>query len=281
MLASLALFSLLSPGFAPQTQRVVSLTGRFERVPFRSKVLDNERELVVYLPPMYESEPKRRFPVLYLHDGQNVFDGATSYLPNREWRADEAAESLIGAGLIEPIVMVGIPNMGVERANEYLPTRARMGSDEAGGKADLYTKMLAEEIKPMIDARFRTKPDRRNTATGGSSFGGIVTLHIGLTRPDVFGKLLVVSPSVWWDGRTILKAVERFEGPKPKVWIDMGTQEGGPRATQDARDLYAAFQKKGWRPKRDVVYVEEGFAQHNEDAWARRFPSMLQYLFGR
>jgi predicted alpha/beta superfamily hydrolase len=140
--------------------------------------------------------------------------------------------------------------------------------------------MLVEEIKPLIDRRFRTKPDRLNTAVGGSSFGGILTLHIGLTRPDVFGKLLVVSPSVWWDGRVILKSVDSFKGPKPKVWIDMGTQEG-PNSLRDARDLYASFLKRGWKSPREVVFVEEGFAQHNEEAWARRFPSMLQYLFGR
>ncbi len=280
LLAGLSIVGLGSQSATPP-ERTHSLSGTFRSIPaFPSKVLGNQRDLMVYLPPQYESEPRRRFSVLYLHDGQNVFDGFTSYLPNREWRADEAAEMLIRANLIEPIIMVAIPNMGAERADEFLPTRRKMGSNEMGGKADLYAQMLATEIKPHIDREFRTKPDRRNTAVGGSSFGGIVTLHIGLTHPQVFGKLLVVSPSVWWDDRVMLKRVKAFVGPKPKVWIDMGTQEG-PGGVADGKALFEAFVAQGFKTPGDVTYVVQQGAAHNEDAWAARMPSMLTYLFGR
>lgn len=279
MLGSYVLL-LASLGSTGVQERVSSLTGTFETLPaFGSKVLGNERDLLVYLPPQYASEPKRRFPVLYLHDGQNVFDGKTSFLPNREWRADEAAEALIRARLIEPILIVAIPNMGMERANEYLPTQVKRGSEAMGGKGDLYTRMVADEIKPMIDAKYRTKPDRGNTGVGGSSLGGVITLHMGLSRPEVFGKLLVVSPSLWWDNRLMLARAKEFKGPRPKVWLDMGTMEG-PQGLRDARDLNAILQAKGWKAGRDLAYFEEGFAQHNEDAWARRMPSMLTFLFG-
>ncbi len=250
---------------------------------FESRVLGNSRTLVVYLPPGYEAESDRRYPVFYLHDGQNVFDGMTSYLPNKEWRADEAAEALIRGGLIEPLIIVGIENAGVDRANEYLPTRSRRGTggDEMGGKADLYGRFLVEEVMPFVNRTYRTKTGARHTALGGSSFGGIVTLHLGLTRPRDFGRLAVVSPSLWWDGELMVKRVEGLEKKLPlKVWLDMGTAEG-PTLVPLLERTFAAFQRHGWREGRDVaMYVDQG-AVHNEDAWARRFGMILLYLFGR
>src|SRR5689334_20785353 len=123
--------------------RKTSLTGIIKAHPdFESKILGNKRNVWVYLPPNYESEPKRSFPVLYMHDGQNVFDGMTSYIPNLEWRVDEAAEALIKAKVVEPIIIVAVSNAQMDRANEYLPTRRKMRDMEMGGKADLYGKFL-------------------------------------------------------------------------------------------------------------------------------------------
>ncbi len=264
-----------------QPQRRVTKTGTIvfhEAV--ESKVLNNKRRVWIYLPPGY-AESKERYPVLYMHDGQNVFSGDTSYLPNLEWRADEAAEALIKAKLIPPIVIVAIANAEVERANEFLPTRARMGSQEAGGKADLYGKFITDELMPFVNKTYRTKTGPANTGLAGSSFGGIVTLHVGLTRPDVFGKLGVLSPSVWWDDRVMIKRVEAL--PKKlgsRIWMDMGTLEG-PGAVTDARRLRDALTAKGWKEGVDLVYYEDGFAVHNEGAWASRIGMILLYLFGR
>jgi predicted alpha/beta superfamily hydrolase len=265
-----------------EPKRVTSLTGIVRKhVNFHSNVLGNDRDLVVYLPPGYDEHSGRRYPVLYMHDGQNVFDGMTSYIPNQEWRADEAAQALIEANAIEPIIIVGINNAGMDRGNEYLPTRRQMGSDFVGGRADKYGDMIVNEIKPLIDRTYRTKPDRANTGLCGSSFGGIITLHLGITRPNVFGKLAVVSPSVWWDERVMLKRVAALpRKPNVKMWVDMGTDEG-PGAVRDAADLRDALIRKGFQPGKDLLYYLDRGAKHNEAAWAGRFDAILLYLFGK
>lgn len=281
LLTIACLAAIVSTAIPQGSARKSSLTGNIKHhANFHSKVLNNDRHVIVYLPPDYETNINRRYPVLYMHDGQNVFDGMTSYIPNQEWRADEAAESLISSGLIEPVIIVGIDNAGVERANEYLPTTmTRPDGTKWGGKADLYGKMLIEEIKPFIDQTYRTKKDRSNTALGGSSFGGVITLHLGLTRPDVFSKLLVVSPSLWWDHNLLIKKLEELKNkPNQKIWIDMGTAEGDSSVTS-AKEAADALVKKGMSMGRDIaLYIDSG-AEHNEIAWARRFPSMLTFLF--
>ncbi|MCC7435144.1 MAG: alpha/beta hydrolase [Methanoregulaceae archaeon] len=259
-----------------------SLTGTIEKLPaFESKALGNSRDVLVYLPPNYANEPKRRYPVAYFHDGQNVFDGATSFIPNQEWRADETAEAMINAGLIEPIIIVAVANAGAARGDEFLPTRFTFRGSTIGGKADDYGRMLADEIKPEIDRRFRTRKDATSTAVIGSSFGGILSLHLGLSRPKTFGKIGVMSPSVWVDERVMIKRVaELTTRPKLKVWLDIGSTEG-PDAARDTRDLRDALLTKGWRTGRDVLYFEEPRGEHNEAAWARRLPMVFKYLFGK
>jgi predicted alpha/beta superfamily hydrolase len=266
--------------YIAQNQRVVSLTGNIEKlVGFESKTLQNRRNISVYLPPQYDLDKLRRFPVLYMHDGQNVFDGSTSYIPNQEWRADEAAEALINAGLIEPIIIVGIDNGQAARADEYLPWRIKMGSNEGGGKADLYGKMLTEEVMPLVNAKYRTKTGAANTGLLGSSFGGVITSYLGVTRPDVFGKLGIVSPSVWVNGRELLKTVKPLKN-RQRIWIDMGTKEGSG-AVADARALFDSYKAAGWREGKDITLVIDGNAEHNELAWSRRIMSILSYLFGK
>jgi predicted alpha/beta superfamily hydrolase len=263
-----------------QPQRIASLTGNIQKLDgFESKVLKNKRNITVYLPPSYKTETKRRFPVIYMHDGQNVFDGMTSYIPNQEWRADEAAESLINAGIIEPVIIVAIDNGGSERGNEYLPTKIKMGDNEFGGKADLYGKMLTDEIMPLINQKYRTKTGPENTGLIGSSLGGVISSYLGIIHPDIFGRLGVCSPSVWVDNQILLKLVTTPKNAKrPKVWIDCGGQEPGSMVS-GAKALYDVYVKDGWKPKTDIILLIEPNAGHNETAWARRLPSILTYLF--
>jgi len=267
-------------------QQPHTLTGdiRFHKS-FHSKILNNDRDVIIYLPPGYESNKNKRYPVLYLHDGQNLFDGATSFIPGKEWRVDETAQSLIAAGKIEPLIVVGIYNAGKDRIDEYTPT-----ADEKykmGGKADLYGRMLVEELKPFIDSTYRTRKDAGHTGLGGSSLGGIVSLYLGLKYGDVFGRVAAVSPSVWFANKQIVHYTEALSRrPKIRIWLDMGTKEGRtPKEAQqsvlDARLLKETLQKKGWKPGKDLSYFEAEGAEHNETAWAARVEPILEFLFSR
>ncbi len=259
-------------------REIHTLAGTVERHPdFRSATLGTTRRVWVYLPPQYAAEPGRRFPVLYLQDGQNVFDGATAFLAGKEWEADETVERLSEEGRIEPLVVVAVDNGGERRAFEYLPTRdARLGD---GGGADLYGRMLVEELKPWVDARYRTRTGREDTGIAGSSFGGIVSLYVGLRHADVFGNIAALSPSVWVDDRHIVRFVDALPGrPGTRIWIDIGTREGGGAVT-DARALRDALVREGWREGVDLRYVEAAGAVHDEVAWAKRLPAVLEFLF--
>lgn len=243
---------------------------------FPSAVLELERDVIVYLPPGYDAGDAR-YPVLYLHDGQNLFDPATAHVEGQHWRLGETADALIAAGLLAPLIMVGVANTGTARIHEYTPTRdARLG----GGRADHYAHLLVEELKPLIDRSYRTRVGPADTGMAGSSLGGLVSLHIGLSRPDVFGLVAALSPSVWWDRRVILTTVRRAR-PRPelRLWVDMGTAEGR-RALDDARLLKAALVGAGWRPDHDLHYAEYEGGTHSETAWADRAGAMLRWLFG-
>lgn len=249
---------------------------------FHSRFLSPDRDIIVYLPHGYEKEKKKRYPVLYLHDGQNIFDGATSYIPGMEWRVDETAQALIAAGEIRPLIIVGVYNTGVNRVDEYTPTKD--AKVRQGGKADLYGRMLVEELKPFIDAQYRTLRTSKETGLGGSSLGGLVSLYLGLKYPQVFGKLAVVSPSVWWDERKIVRDVQALKKrPRLRLWMDIGTKEGDTpeNATKDTRALRDALVAKGWKENSDLKYFEAEGAEHNEKAWAERVAPMLKFLFGK
>ena len=242
---------------------------------FVSQYVPYRRDLVVYLPPDYEGE-ERHYPVLYLHDGQNLFDPETAYVRGMDWKADETADSLIRAGEIEPLIIVGIFNTGEHRIEEYTPTRDRK---LGGGHAELYGQMLVEELKPFIDERYRTLADAHNTGLGGSSLGGLATLYLGFTHPEVFGKLAVLSPSVWWDNKAILKII-RATQPKPrlKIWLSMGTEES-KSGLRDANSLRDTLVGKGWKEGDDLHYEVISGGKHDEAAWAEKVEPVLRYLF--
>jgi predicted alpha/beta superfamily hydrolase len=261
-----------------------TLTGEFRtHKGFHSRFLSADRDVLVYLPPGYDANKKQRYPVLYLHDGQNLFDGATSFIKGAEWRVDEAAQSLIQSKAIEPVIIVGIYNAGKDRIDEYTPTAD--AKYKMGGKADLYGRMIVEELKPFIDSTYRTLRDAKNTGLGGSSLGGLVSLYLALKYPNVFGEAAVVSPSVWWDKKMIVREVEAMKKrPRLRIWLDTGTKEGGNKSdaeetTTNARQLRDALVAKGWKEGKDLKYFEAEGAQHNEGAWAQRVEPMLRFLY--
>lgn len=276
------LFAVSGAGFAQQPH---TLTGDIRtHKSFHSKILNNDRDVLVYLPPGYDAAKEKRYSVFYMHDGQNLFDGATSFIPGQEWRVDETAQSLIAAGKLEPLIIVGVYNTK-DRIDEYTP--AEDAKYKKGGKADLYGRMLIEELKPFIDARYRTKKDARHTGIGGSSLGGLVSLYLALKYGDVFGRVAVVSPSVWFADKQIVHYVEALpKKPKVRIWMDIGTKEGSnsedaQRTVSDARLLQETLIKKGWQPGKDLRYFEADGAEHNEKAWAARVEFILTFLFPR
>jgi predicted alpha/beta superfamily hydrolase len=247
---------------------------------FESPQLHNQRDILVYLPPSY-TKTSKRYPVLYMHDGQNLFDAATSFAG--EWHVDETMEALSPEG-IEAIV-VGIPNAGEKRLDEYSPfNQLRIG----GGHGDQYLAFIAETLKPMIDRTFRTCPERENTALFGSSMGGFISLYGFFRFPQVFGLAGIMSPAFWFARGAIYTYVENAPFSPGKIYLDVGTREhGGGRTTLKAhsRRYYASVRrmqrtlvKKGYRPRHDLLYVEEKWAGHEEQAWARRLPAAIRFL---
>ena len=214
---------------------------------FPSEFLKHDRDVLVWLPPGYDWS-EARYPVLYMHDGQNLFEPDTAFLKGEHWRVGETATELIAAGRIEPLIIVGIYNTGGARVDEYTPTDdVKLG----GGHAGDYARMIIEELKPLIDRSYRTDP--ATTGVAGSSLGGLVSLHIGFTHPAVFTRIAALSPSVWWDRKAILKTIrESRSKPKTRLWVDMGTAEGR-RGLDDARLLKAALVGLGFVDDVDLI----------------------------
>jgi predicted alpha/beta superfamily hydrolase len=241
---------------------------------FQSEFLPDDRNVIVYLPPGYD-ESDRRYPVMYMHDGQNLFDPETSFVRGRTWEIGGNADRLTLSGEIEPLIVVGVYNTP-RRLEEYTHARdRRMG----GGEANKYGRFLVHELKPWIDERYRTLTDEQNTAMGGSSLGGLVTMYLGLLHAETFGKLAVMSPSVWWNHRSILGFVNEYQGPPwPRIWLDVGDSEG-KRPHQDAKLLYDRLVVNGWKPGVTVQYRMVEGGTHDEAAWAARVGDMLRFLF--
>jgi enterochelin esterase-like enzyme len=262
---------------SPATASPLDANPRYLRLQhFTSRFLPGERDITVYLPEAYLNQPGRRFPVFYLQDGQNLIDGRTSFVAFRTWRADSTADQLTRAGAIEPVILVGIANTGVRRMAEYTPTRDLL---RGGGAGPRYGRLLVEELKPLIDHSFRTLPHAHDTALGGSSLGGLISLALALDYPKVFGKVAVLSPSVWWNHRAILNRVGHAR-PKPdlRIWLDMGTAEG-LRHLRDTDLLHRRLLSRGWQDGVDLSYLRVPGAHHDEAAWATRFDRVLQFLF--
>ncbi|MGE3276595.1 MAG: alpha/beta hydrolase [Vicinamibacterales bacterium] len=249
---------------------------------FASRFLPDARDLIVYLPPGYSRTRTRRYPVLYLQDGQNLFEPETAFIRGQHWRVGETADYLIDQGQVDPLIIVGIQNTGASRTAEYTPTLTRR---HGGGQADAYGQLLLEEIRPFIDSRYRTRRDGASTGLGGSSLGGLVALYLGLRHPQAFGRLAILSPSVWWDRRVILREVRAARPlPRARIWLDMGTAErsrpqDSRKSLDDTRLLKAGLVKAGWVEEETLRYREYAGANHSEAAWAERVGPMLEWLF--
>jgi enterochelin esterase-like enzyme len=245
---------------------------------FSSQYLPDKRDVIVYLPPGYDRHPERTYPVLYLQDGQNLFDPRTSFISGRTWEVREHADAAIRTGEAEPLIIVGIYNAGDRRIAEYTHERDwRIG----GGEANEYGLLMTRELLPWIADQYRVRTDRESTGLGGSSLGGLVSLYLGLRYATWFGKLAVLSPSVWWNHKSILgylneRAPEIWD--RPKLWLDVGDHEGR-RALHDAEQLNRRLKANGWRPAETLHFEKVPGGMHDEASWAHRVQPMLRFLF--
>lgn len=236
------------------------------------------RTVRVWLPPAYDADTTARLPVFYFHDGNNVFDAATSFI-GVEWGADEAADRLVRSGAVPPFIIVAIDNTS-DRITEYTHVAdARRG----GGGADRYARFLIEELKPFIDRTYRTRRDAAATGVIGSSLGGLVSLWLGFEHPEAFGLIGCVSPTAWWADGDLIRQVADAGASGLRIWLDMGTAEGASpadaaRGIEDARRLRAALLARGYRSGIDLHYEEVEGAPHSERAWAARAGRIMQFL---
>lgn len=236
----------------------------------RSPQLNNARDITVYLPPSYPTSPERRYPVLYMHDGQNLFDARTSFAG--EWDVDRVIDGSSEEGL--EAIVVGIPNMGQERCNEYSPF-----DDPKHGPArgDPYLAYVSDTIKPIIDADFRTNPTPDQTGIVGSSMGGLISLYAFMKRPDVFGLTGVMSPALWYGQRKIFDFLAHQKEARGRIYVDVGTKEGSAEL-RDVTRLRDQLLEIGYRHGHDLLFIVEFGAGHNEQAWARRMKKMLKFF---
>ena len=245
---------------------------------FKSRHLPDARDVIVHLPPGYDEESDRTYPVLYMQDGQNLFDPNTSFIPGRTWEMGEQADEAIEAGEVEPLIIVGIYNTGDRRLAEYTPER---DWQRGGGEADRYGLLITDDLMPWIGRRYRVRTGRDSTGLGGSSLGGLVTLYLGLRLAHHFGRLAVMSPSVWWNHKSILgyvneRAPQIWE--RPKMWLDVGEREG-QRTVRDAEMLARRLRANHWVPGETLHFERVPEGTHDEASWAQRVRPMLRFLF--
>ncbi|MCA0454505.1 MAG: alpha/beta hydrolase [Chloroflexi bacterium] len=227
-----------------------------------SPQLGNQRDIFVLLPSSYHTGDKR-YPVIYMHDGQNLFDRGTGFA-GQEWEVDETLSRLASEGI--EVIIVGIANTD-KRFQEYNPFPQMWN-----GSGDSYLAFMIDTLKPIIDRDFRTLTDRDHTGTIGSSMGGLISLYAFFQRPDVFGFAGVMSPAFWIAGGAIYPYTEQRPLVEGKIYLDNGTRE------QSARRMKQILVGKGYRLNHDLIHVVEQDGEHNEAAWARRLPDALRFL---
>jgi predicted alpha/beta superfamily hydrolase len=261
--------------------RFVTRSGRWSRaIPaFHSTVLNNDRGVWLYLPPSYDENPLARFPVVYMHDGQNLFNPATAF-GGQPWYAQDALNRGADSGAVREAIVVGVENTA-ERIDEYTPTRdaGRM----AGGRGDLYLRMLVEEVKPLIDRTYRTLPGAADTVLIGSSLGGLISAWAGIHHAGVFGNIGAMSPSTWWDDRVLLREAAMLRGlaPRPgRIYVDSGDSGDSRDDVDNTAMLAEAVRGAGYRDGVDFRYVVQPGAVHNELYWSQRLPGALAFLLG-
>ncbi len=237
---------------------------------FHSPQLSHDRTIVVWLPPSYDSDPNKRYPVLYMHDGQNLFDPRTSFL-GVDWQMDETADSLIRQGKMEEIIIVGLYNTA-DRLEEYADTK----------KGRAYMDFIVTTVKPFIDTNYRTLSDREHTAIMGSSMGGLISFYLVWRYPHIFSKAGCLSTSLMWKNGALLKEIENFTGQKPeiKIYLDSSGKGAEGRMRPEYLRLKDLLVSKGFVEGKDLIYYFDEQGDHSERSWSKRVWRPLIFLFG-
>jgi predicted alpha/beta superfamily hydrolase len=274
--------------YGPGTARVIraqSATGDLRLHEFRSRIFHNTRFLRVLLPPGYDDPENagRHYPVLYLNDGQNLFEAATSFT-GVEWQVDETGDRLIREGVIPPMIFVGMDNAARERIREYMPHRS-LHPMTLRAHGTRYPSFLFKEVIPFMARNYRVASGPENTGLGGSSLGALIALYTAAVRPGVIGRLLLESPSLWASNRQLIRQSRGVKRWPERIFLATGTAEAGRKdkdqsVVDDVRELAAILRRAGLDDTRLRLVIDEG-APHHESAWARRFPDALAFLFGK
>ena len=234
--------------------------------------LNRYRRVWIYLPKDYDSNPLKKYPVLYMHDGQNIFDKTTSF--SGEWEIDETLNKLFDAGK-QTCIVVGIDNGGANRIAEYTPyTNAKYG----GGDGAKYIDFIVSTLKPYIDQNYRSKTDRENTGIGGSSLGGLISFWAAMSYQNTFGKAMVFSPSFWWNKSIFDLVKEKGKQQNMKIYIIAGEQEGDPDMVPDATKMASDLLQNGFS-KNEIFFTTHADGKHQEWYWAREFGAAYEWLF--
>ncbi|MFN3871418.1 MAG: alpha/beta hydrolase-fold protein [Ignavibacterium sp.] len=248
-----------------------TITGRYVHIKNFDASEIQDRDIIIWLPPDYDSTNHKRYPVLYMHDGQNVFNPATSAL-GFDWRIDEIADSLISLGGIPSLIVVGIYNSG-RRFYEYSNT------DEG----EKYMRFIVNELKPFIDKNFNTLSDRDNTFVGGSSMGGLISFMLGWEYPEIFSRMLCISPAFKIRTVDYVSVVKKYSGQKKplKIYIDNGGVGLEAELQSGIDEMLKVLSDKGYKLNEDIVWIKDEDAEHNEIAWSKRAPKFLKFLFDK
>ncbi len=264
--------------------RAEHATGDLRLHEFRSRIFRNTRFLRVWLPPGYDNSANagQCYPVLYLNDGQNLFEAATSFT-GVEWQVDETGDRLIREGVVPPMIIVGMDNAAKDRIREYMPHRS-LHPMMLRVQGSRYPSFLIKEVMPFLARNYRVASGSENTGLGGSSLGALIALYTAAVCPGVIGRMLLESPSLWASNRQIIRQSRRVKRWPQRIFLATGTSEVGRKeqdqsVVDDVRELAGILRRAGLDDERLRLVIEDE-STHHESAWARRFPEALAFLFG-
>ncbi len=256
----------------------------FQTLEIDSSHLGAGRRITVWSPPKARAGSRRPYPVLYLNDGQNLFDPARAFA-GRTWRVGEIASRLVRRGRIQPLIIVGIDHGDVQRSREYLPVEDDRNPGARDPLGREYADFVTREVMPLIARHYPVATGAANTGFGGSSYGAVAALYTAIIKPGVFGRLLIESPSLYVGDEYLLRRARAAKRWSSRIYLGVGTAETNnsginEETVRNVHKLARILRDRRLGPRRLLVVVEEG-ATHSEDAWARRLPGALEFLYGR